>query len=495
MSANASAAGSASASGTCSADLINAFQYSFTECSRATGINTLLGIVQPTSDEQRKLLCSNAMCSDLFRLFRNNANEHCAVGSLVELNPDSVAQVLAVCTTPAPTVSPRPTNSSAVPTPSSTPTPTTVVNKTSSGSHTGAIAGGVGGGIAALVLLCLLVIWWRRSRRGKNASDDDTRGGGSAVKQSDVYTTMPLTPKTEPSDSGPWSDPAITAVRIPLEKIKLGALLSQGAYGEVYRATYNDQQVAVKKVLPARRRELAQIHSFLDEIKLTASLEHSCIVKFIGVAWDSLSDLCMVTEFMPGGDLRMLLQQYARDERPLGFDYDKLQIAVQVAHALTYLHSLQPVVVHRDLKSRNILLTAQLDAKLIDFGVSRERKDLTMTAGVGTSLWMAPEVMLGERYDEKADIFSFGVVLSELDTHGIPYSQVRASTGSERKMADMVLMQMISQGEISVQFSDVADPTIVALARDCLQLDPAARPTSAELLHRIHTAWRTSSAQ
>ncbi|KAG6953804.1 hypothetical protein JG688_00012639 [Phytophthora aleatoria] len=71
--------------------------------------------------------------------------------------------------------------------------------------------------------------------------------------------------------------------------------------------------------------------------------------------------------------------------------------------------------------SRNILLTESLDAKLTDFGASRIRSDATMTAGVGSSLWMAPEVMMGKRYGEKADVFSLGVVISEQDTHELPY--------------------------------------------------------------------------
>ncbi|KAG2787078.1 hypothetical protein PC129_g9880 [Phytophthora cactorum] len=90
-------------------------------------------------------------------------------------------------------------------------------------------------------------------------------------------------------------------------------------------------------------------------------------------------------------------------------DASKMQITYQVAYALTYLHSLDPVVLHRDLKSRNILLTESLDAKLTDFGASRIRSDATMTAGVGSSLWMAPEVTMGKRYGKKADVFSTSV--------------------------------------------------------------------------------------
>ncbi|KAJ0389560.1 hypothetical protein ATCC90586_011680 [Pythium insidiosum] len=174
-------------------------------------------------------------------------------------------------------------------------------------------------------------------------------------------------------------------------------------------------------MLPEHRALSDHIVGFLEEAKRMAQLDHACIVHFVGVAWESLADLCVVTEFMAGGDLRAWLdQQRGSERRPAGLDRTKTQIALHVAHALTYLHSLQPVVLHRDLKSRNVLLTEDLQAKLADFGVARERADHTMTAAVGSSLWMAPEVLRGERYDERADMFSFGVVLSELDTNQLP---------------------------------------------------------------------------
>ncbi|KAL3669730.1 hypothetical protein V7S43_005110 [Phytophthora oleae] len=135
-------------------------------------------------------------------------------------------------------------------------------------------------------------------------------------------------------------------------------------------------------------------------------MNHPNIVSFIGVAWKSLSDLCIVLEFMDGGDLRTLLNKYEETNHPVGIDRQKATIALQVCHSLTYLHSLASPVLHRDLKSRNILLSRSLDAKLTDFGISKENLDQTMTAGVGTSLWMAPEVMLGGRYGDKADVFS-----------------------------------------------------------------------------------------
>lgn len=81
-----------------------------------------------------------------------------------------------------------------------------------------------------------------------------------------------------------------------------------------------------------------------------------------------------------------------------------------------------------------------------------------MTTGVGTLLWMAPEVMLGEWYDDKADIFSFGVVLSELDLHTLPYGQAkdhnRDSKG--RRLPDTILLQQVAMGHLTVEFSDAA---------------------------------------
>uniref|UniRef100_K3WN84 Protein kinase domain-containing protein n=1 Tax=Globisporangium ultimum (strain ATCC 200006 / CBS 805.95 / DAOM BR144) TaxID=431595 RepID=K3WN84_GLOUD len=117
----------------------------------------------------------------------------------------------------------------------------------------------------------------------------------------------------------------------------------------------------------------------------------------------SFMGLCVVSEFMQGGDLRAVLTHFDELGRPHEFDHDKVKIVLHIAHALTYLHSLQPVVLHRDLKSQNILLDNNLNAEVTDFGVAQERSDRTMSAGVGMSLWMAPEVMLGERYSEKAD--------------------------------------------------------------------------------------------
>ncbi|RLN89535.1 hypothetical protein BBJ28_00017865 [Nothophytophthora sp. Chile5] len=287
--------------------------------------------------------------------------------------------------------------------------------------------------------------------------------------------------------TGMWNDDAIIAARLPREKVLVQDLISRGGYGEVYTATFNEQLVAVKMLLPETRKSIRHVNDFLAEVKMMATMDHPRIVRFIGVAWDSLADLCVVVEYMAGGDLRALLNRFQEEKYPTGFDQDKVKIALHIAHALTYMHSLEPAVIHRDLKSKNILLTPELDAKLTDFGISRERVDKTMTAGVGTSLWMAPEVMMGEKYDDKADMFSFGVVLSELDSHSLPYSHAKDQSNSGRKMPDAVILQQVTMGNLRVEFSQSGLQSMVALGLACVAVDPKDRPTSAEALGKLHT--------
>ncbi|KAF1317407.1 Tkl/drk protein kinase, variant, partial [Globisporangium splendens] len=309
------------------------------------------------------------------------------------------------------------------------------------------------------------------------------------ARSSSRNDSVPHDAASVPSD-GLWEDEVIVAGRIPREKVELDVLLSRGGYGEVYRGQFNGSTVAIKMLLPETHKNLKQINAFLGEIKLMASLDHARIVQFIGVAWDSLTDLCVVTEYMEGGDLRALVTKFEEVEhRPHGFDHEKIKIAQHVAHALTYLHSLQPVVVHRDLKSKNILLDRELNAKLTDFGVSRERSDQTMTAGVGSSLWMAPEVMMGERYDQKADVFSFGIVLSELDSHALPYSQNK-ETDSGRRIPDTAVLQMVAMGRLRVQFSENAPAAMLVLGNECISVDPKDRPTIAEVTYILQNVMK-----
>ncbi|ETO60232.1 TKL protein kinase [Phytophthora nicotianae P1976] len=282
-------------------------------------------------------------------------------------------------------------------------------------------------------------------------------------------------------------DDAILSSRIPRDNVFVEDLIGRGGYGEVYKGTYEGRAVAVKMLFPETRKSTRHVTEFLTEVKMMTVMDHPRVVEFIGVSWNNLMDLCVVTEFMAGGDLRAWLSDRADNDSPVGFDFTKVKIATHVVHALAYLHSLSPSVIHRDLKSRNILLSENQDAKLADFGASRERVDRTMTAGVGTSLWIAPEVMMGERYDDKADMFSFGVVLSELDSQQNPYAHAKDKNPTGRKMPETAILQLVAMGKLRVEFSPGALKGVVQLGTACTAIDPTERPSAAEAFRKLQT--------
>ncbi|CAI5745701.1 unnamed protein product [Peronospora destructor] len=312
-----------------------------------------------------------------------------------------------------------------------------------------------------------------------------TLGSESSYSQDNTIAEEKVSSRS--GASGLWDDEIIITARVPREKVLVQDLISRGGYGEVYAGLFNGERVAVKMLLPEMRKSISHLNDFLAEVKLMATLNHERIVHFVGVAWDSLTDLCVLSEYMEGGDLRSFLTNRENENTPRGFDQSKATIALHVAHSLTYLHSLSPPVLHRDLKSKNILLTSQLDAKLIDFGVSRERSDFTMTGGVGSSRWMAPEVMMGDRYDDKADMFSFGVVLAELDQHLLPYASSKDKNNSGRAMPDLAILQLVASGKLRIEFSSGTPKAIRDLGMACVSIDPKNRPSAADALFKLHT--------
>ncbi|EQC37502.1 TKL protein kinase [Saprolegnia diclina VS20] len=275
-------------------------------------------------------------------------------------------------------------------------------------------------------------------------------------------------------------DPSLSQKRVPYSAVTCSRLLSKGAFGEVWLGSFNGQVVAIKRLLDSKRTSEAEIEGFADEIRLMASFTHPNIVRFVGFAWDSLQNLCAVTEYMPQGDLHTYLQSHLQLQWRR---HEKIKIALGIAHALAYLHSLSPTIIHRDLKSKNVLMAAGCEAKLSDFGISRERtQDETMTAGVGTIFWTAPEVLLGEHYSEMADIYSFGVVLCEIDTREAPYPNMKA-------VPQVAMVHRITNEGLRPAFSESCPAQLQVIAARCLDADPAMRPSARELV-AIFSDWR-----
>ncbi|GLE05105.1 hypothetical protein PINS_up014089 [Pythium insidiosum] len=312
-------------------------------------------------------------------------------------------------------------------------------SKSGGGSSNSGFVIGLCVGIGVLLVCAIAFVVYRRRKRSEFVPAPTT---GKGTNDSTLYDTGELTEglmgvggSDTYGSSSIWSDPDLLAVRIEYRDVEPIKLLSRGGFGEVWLGLYMNENVAIKRLL-SDKKSMSDALAFASEIKTMARLEHPKIVRFIGVAWTNALTIQAVTEFMDCGDLRSLLDSSRASS--LTWANLKCQIAIDVADALVYLHTLSPKLIHRDLKSRNVLIDAHSGAKLSDFGISRNRSvEETMTAGVGTARWIAPEVILGGHYTEFADIYSFGVVLSELDTCKAPFHDAVNTNGT--RMQDVTI--------------------------------------------------------
>ncbi|KDO27897.1 TKL protein kinase [Saprolegnia parasitica CBS 223.65] len=246
-----------------------------------------------------------------------------------------------------------------------------------------------------------------------------------------------------------------------MDAITYSHVLSTGGHGHVWLGHYENAPVAIKT--------LRNVHSsaaqaaFAREIQLMTSLASPHIVSCLGVTWSPDGDLRLVVEYMDQTDLREFLQK----TNPISFPWP-LKVASLTSHPPP-----RPQV-------QNILLDTVKGTKLMDFGEARVEAPETMTAGVGTCRWTAPEVLRGGRYSVAADIYSFGMVIAEMDAHNIPYALERdPSTGAP--LVDAMIVTRVLQGSLRPVFSAACPAWLRDLALRCVEANPQSRPTAADL--------------
>ncbi|KAH7427619.1 hypothetical protein KP509_10G052000 [Ceratopteris richardii] len=174
---------------------------------------------------------------------------------------------------------------------------------------------------------------------------------------------------------------------LDVRRLVMGPAFAQGAFGRLYRGTYNGEDVAVKILeRPENNLERAQAmeQQFAQEVMMLATLKHENVVRFLGACRKPMV-WCIVTEYAKGGSLRASLSR----KRPLSLRL-AVKHALDIARGMEYLHSFD--VIHRDLKSDNLLISGR-SIKIADFGVARiEVQTEGMTPETGTYRWMAPIV-------------------------------------------------------------------------------------------------------
>ncbi|EQC31903.1 TKL protein kinase [Saprolegnia diclina VS20] len=246
--------------------------------------------------------------------------------------------------------------------------------------------------------------------------------------------------------------------------------LGHGSFGVVHLGSYLGEQVAVKTT-----RHLA---SFKAEARVFVACPSPFIVQLRAIADADSEAPALLLEYMNGGTLRNYLDKKALNERT-PMNLSSLQVAWVVISALRDLHAKH--LLHRDIKSQNVLLNTSGEIKLGDLGLARlEATD--KTEAPGTRLWMAPEILQanGMVYSFPADIYAFGVLLTELDTCQLPYF--------DQDVQDPIaFVRGVINGSLRPTLTTKCEPWLRQLAEMCLDGNPEARPT-ADLIVEILSA-------
>jgi len=268
----------------------------------------------------------------------------------------------------------------------------------------------------------------------------------------------------------------VQALSIPRNKIEIGRELGKGAFGTVYEGTWDFRKVAVKCYEGGRLPERA-VQEMRHEVSIMLRLDHECLVRFFGLVQEESHPAMLVMEYGANGSLFSYLHSTAEITW-----FQRLQLAEELARGLAYLHDKS--IVHRDIKSLNIVLDRDHHAKWCDFGLAQLKQHATTTskadASVGGSLagtphWMAPELFIRKSSTPSmpSDIWALGMVFFELASREIPYKNAQ----TQRQVESWI---MNGEGE-EVPADCIAQvPGFGVLMRRCWTVRDG-RPTAAQL--------------
>ncbi|GJP41841.1 hypothetical protein CLOM_g1477 [Closterium sp. NIES-68] len=310
----------------------------------------------------------------------------------------------------------------------------------------------------------------------------------------------------------------LSELRRATDDFASGNLIGQGGFGKVYRATLGGSggdgaepavpgfEVAVKRLGAGSQQGASE---FLTEVRLLSRLHHKNLVNLIGYCDEDSNQLILVYEYAPNGTLKDYLRDVVR-VKSLSWDR-RLRIAITAASGLEYLHNgASPSVIHRDIKTSNILLDYSFNAKVADFGLSKLGKKAAGSTGVGmeektdkshistrvkgTLGYLDPMYYTKQHLTDKSDVFSFGVVLLELITGRLPIWQEDDSSGLQSSGESLInLVEWTEPFLKSGQIRPIVAPTldsdrhmqslmkVADLAYRCVRTQPKSRPSMAEV--------------
>lgn len=269
--------------------------------------------------------------------------------------------------------------------------------------------------------------------------------------------------------------------KIRQEELKMEKVLAGGSSCTVYRGKFKCTPVAIK-IMRGTFMGKSMEKEFEREVKAMVSLRHPNLVLFMGAC--QTPQMIIVSEFCAGGSLFTLLHE----NKNIVISWkQKLKMVKDIARGMLYLHEAPNPILHRDLKSLNLLLVKQLTGpndsvfiKITDFGVARIlEQNMELTGQMGTCHWMAPEVLSNQPYSLEADIYSFGIVMWEILAREVPYNNINPMTIPIR----------VVKGErpnIS-QIPSTCPSALKDLIRQCWDQVPAKRPNFHKILDVVES--------
>eukprot|EP01087_Luapelamoeba_hula_P010598 TRINITY_DN2811_c0_g1_i2.p1 TRINITY_DN2811_c0_g1~~TRINITY_DN2811_c0_g1_i2.p1 ORF type:complete len:711 (-),score=170.90 TRINITY_DN2811_c0_g1_i2:53-2185(-) len=283
-------------------------------------------------------------------------------------------------------------------------------------------------------------------------------------------------------DKGGAAVPDLTSWELRKDEMTIddSEVLGKGTFGMVRKGVLRSKPVAVKTIEP-RWTSLEEVNSVIEDFKhevaVMSKLMHPNVLLLMGVSIENTgleTKLHMVTELMPRGSCFDLI--HPTDPKKKIVFKQRMKFAKDIALGMNWLHLSTPPILHLDLKPQNVLVDKNWVVKVADFGLSKVKQKDKSQGTTGSPIYMAPEVLSDKPYDEKADVYSFGILLWELLTGGIPYQE------EGFKNLDQIFAHVVMEGKRPT-LPPPTPPALADLIKKCWSADPSSRPSFAEVLN------------